>query len=700
MKGISQETGVPGKRITWIVLTMLLGVLSGLLFLHDEEIVILSWKHQRLNVFTHKNVNAWYAPINGDWLTSPSRTVLLEDGVPLRHQNASQQIIVAVGMGRYNVLGHRILFSTSDNTDPTTNGRQYELVCRTPLPSALKTGIFLLTALSIVFLLNNLVKNYDITGVVLGIISRHRRLVNISIAGVSICLVVVPFLITRLPFFLYYPVVTMKSDFSGYYEIVRQLDKGLFPVFSLRTPGYPFFMKAVLLISNKLFSIALAQTLLSLLSAMMFVFAIFKTYRGLSVFAAAGMGAFISSHFHVDSDIALLSESLYTNCVILSFAFFILAVNLRKAVYFALCSFFMGYAVYTRPAGIFFAVTYCITVLYLFRNKYSWKSITAYAVPFAFLIALISLYNYFMLNTLSISNYGEMTAILGNITLLEEDEKYSKELNSVIRQVQALLSEKDKDAIRTSWDPYRVNEVVFNGASVGSDYGVPDMIKRVAGNPPLDELRAVYREILRDTIMKHPLIYIKKTILGVAVYFLNINTDTDIYMQLNESYNKLFVEKSHLNGSDLNEIMSVFREYYNPMPLNTFTVLRQSYAVQRNGVMVSMEGHAAEFVPVFLQKFHYHVYTKLQRGLFRNGLWPAIFFIVFALSAMNLAHKGAFILFAMGTAAIGHALIVSMAAYNEPRFSYTLEFIYYQTLALSPLLFPVCMASMKSGESC
>jgi hypothetical protein len=616
---------------------------------------------------------------------------VLEDGTPLKFPNASQEIIVAIGKGRFNVLGNRVLLSASDNTDPGVNGRTYELVSRTPVPQGYKAGIFFLTALSVFFLSGRLVRAYDLTGAVYGMAQRHRRPVDMAIAGISICLVVAPFLITRLPFFLYYPVVTMKSDFSGYYEIVRQLDRGALPTFWLRTPGYPLFMKAVLVFSDKLLSIVWAQNLLSLASALIFVFAIFRTYRGLTVFAAAGMGAFISSHFHVDADIALLSESLYTNCVILSFAFFILAVNRRRAACFALCSFFMGYAVYTRPAGIFFAVLCCFTIVYLLRNRYSWKDITACAAPFAFLMVFFSCYNYFTLNTFSFSNAGEITAVLGNMTLLEEDAKYSKELNSVIRKAQSLSSPKDIDAVRNSWDPYRVNEAVFNAAGAGSDIGILDMIKEASGNPPLSELRRICREILMDSIMKHPFVYMKKTILAVAVYFLNINTDTDIYMQLNESYNKLFVQKSHLNGSDLTEVRAVFHEYYDPPELNTFTVLRESFIILKDGRMERMEGHAAEFVPTFLQRLHYHVYTKLQRGLFRNGLWPAVFFIVFGAAAAALYHSrftdaAAFILFSMAAAAIGHALIVSMAAYNEPRFSYTLEFIYYQSAALSPLL--------------
>lgn len=59
-----------------------------------------------------------------------SRLVLLEDGRPLGPAHALHDEVRALGAGRYSHWGRRLLFSTSDGTDPRTNGRTYSLVLR------------------------------------------------------------------------------------------------------------------------------------------------------------------------------------------------------------------------------------------------------------------------------------------------------------------------------------------------------------------------------------------------------------------------------------------------------------------------------------------------------------------------------------------------------------------------------------------
>ncbi|MCL4197780.1 MAG: hypothetical protein KJZ69_09845 [Phycisphaerales bacterium] len=56
-----------------------------------------------------------------------SRLVLLEDGVPLRGAHAMREEVVEAGTGRYAHLGGAVRFSTSDNSDPRTNGRRYAI---------------------------------------------------------------------------------------------------------------------------------------------------------------------------------------------------------------------------------------------------------------------------------------------------------------------------------------------------------------------------------------------------------------------------------------------------------------------------------------------------------------------------------------------------------------------------------------------
>ncbi len=52
---------------------------------------------------------------------------LLEDGVALAVANAVHDEIRRTGLGRYSVWGRTLYFSTSDNSDPSDNGRSYEL---------------------------------------------------------------------------------------------------------------------------------------------------------------------------------------------------------------------------------------------------------------------------------------------------------------------------------------------------------------------------------------------------------------------------------------------------------------------------------------------------------------------------------------------------------------------------------------------
>lgn len=54
-----------------------------------------------------------------------SRVTLCEDGAPLGPAHCPHTEIREKGGGRYSHWGQAIYFSTSDNSDPTTNGRSY-----------------------------------------------------------------------------------------------------------------------------------------------------------------------------------------------------------------------------------------------------------------------------------------------------------------------------------------------------------------------------------------------------------------------------------------------------------------------------------------------------------------------------------------------------------------------------------------------
>jgi len=66
---------------------------------------------------------------NNDPYRSP--LILLEDGTPLLRHHAIHDEIKNIGLGRYSHWNERLIFSTSDNSNPNTNGRSYKIVLET-----------------------------------------------------------------------------------------------------------------------------------------------------------------------------------------------------------------------------------------------------------------------------------------------------------------------------------------------------------------------------------------------------------------------------------------------------------------------------------------------------------------------------------------------------------------------------------------
>jgi len=75
--------------------------------------------------------NLYALPLGTNWMsqdalgTSPA--IVYEDGTPLQSPNSIHQDIREKGQGRYSLWKGYLYFSASDNTDPRTNGRTYEL---------------------------------------------------------------------------------------------------------------------------------------------------------------------------------------------------------------------------------------------------------------------------------------------------------------------------------------------------------------------------------------------------------------------------------------------------------------------------------------------------------------------------------------------------------------------------------------------
>jgi len=83
---------------------------------------------RELKEFTPETGHCYLATIHHRILSdleSASRIQVYEDGVPLPRPHADHQLIRKRGLGAFSHWGSAIYLSTSDNSDPRTNGRTY-----------------------------------------------------------------------------------------------------------------------------------------------------------------------------------------------------------------------------------------------------------------------------------------------------------------------------------------------------------------------------------------------------------------------------------------------------------------------------------------------------------------------------------------------------------------------------------------------
>ena len=85
---------------------------------------------KEINLFPHDQNYCWLI-ITPSWLNSDyenfSKLKIFENGIPLTRPHSNHNDIRELGNGRYSHWGSGIFFSTSDNSDPNTNNKSYEI---------------------------------------------------------------------------------------------------------------------------------------------------------------------------------------------------------------------------------------------------------------------------------------------------------------------------------------------------------------------------------------------------------------------------------------------------------------------------------------------------------------------------------------------------------------------------------------------
>ncbi len=528
-----------------------------------------------------------------------------------------------------------------------------------------------------------------------------------KILYLSFLILIIMFFITRLPFFLYYPVVNFDKDTTHYYTLVDQMDKGMCPSFIVRTPGYPLFMKFVFLFFNKNISLIAVQNILSLLTCLFFVYVIHRVYghrrrlKFLSLLSSIGMGAFISSSVHLNSDTSILTESLYVSFLVLSIALFILAIHSETKKTWIFCAISLAFVILIRPSAMFLIFIAVFILFFLIFNSYKKIIVFVFIISFAGILFLMCLYNYITIGSFTVSTFTEHALISITSTFLEQNPTYPSEINQIIKKCRERIHPARKNIIKNSWNYkklFRVMKKYYNrnrrflfsrlkSLETGDSYNL------------YMKWRPILKKIALNAIKNRPKTYFKYLYSNLMIYFFNRIGDVPFYQKLKERYlaalnhkkryidlstkrdkietMRLYITKEYAATLSIDFAKSLLKEYWNP------DVLSKIKMKKINKKEVRLE-------PTFLQKVHLG-FKSVHEFLFHNNSWIFIYFFTLIFSFFRLLksrfhHKEAFIIFIMTFSALLHGIVVSMSAVAARRLAFPMNFVYYMSLFLFPIL--------------
>lgn len=518
-------------------------------------------------------------------------------------------------------------------------------------------------------------------------------------------LFVVVFAITRLPFFLYYRSVIINPDSSGYFMIADQITEGFLPNLSIRTLGYPVFLKIVYMIFSTSTAVAVAQHAIVLVSRLFFIWAMARAFprRPLVPLAVSGaLAAHAATSSHILSDSSFMTDSLFISAVVTTLGLLILGLARRTKAVFVAASLSAAGTILVRPAGSFLILVLALAVVFMVRNRLGRGRVIAVALPCAAVLLTQMAYNSLTIGTFSLSAFPEHEMISLTSTFLEPDASYSHAANRAIARCRSVFRPRDRLILKTSWDPKAIKRVFKRYY----DRNRVRIAQIFLSAEPADRYnlylkwRPLWRRMARDALRKHPVFALKYMGSSLyAVFWSNLWRQANLYRELRnnclDSGRRLkMILPFGVPNSSFNRRFNT-SEYSATLTPSGFARSMLPELYDKDGLLRSPDplkpDQRNEPLARVFERLHQSL-ISVHSVVFRNPGWTLALLAAWAFSVARLfrtgfRHRGAFTLFLLTSSALIYGILISLLALPVLRYTYNLEFVYY----LSPFLWPIAL---------
>jgi hypothetical protein len=499
-------------------------------------------------------------------------------------------------------------------------------------------------------------------------------------------LIITVFVITRIPYFVFYPVINLSSDSASYIAAALKIYGLKSVLFDIRTPGYPLFISLVWIFSKSYIFISLFQSLISLFACLFFLKTIHNFYPSVTFYAAAALSAYISSSFFIIIETSILTESLFVSGLLITCALLILALKKNKELHWMLFSSSAAIVILVRPAGLFLLSLFIFIPVYFFANKFNYKYYIYLLLPFCIIIFSLCFYNYRTLNSFTITPFGE--ANLSGVTLLfmETSPEYSPGINSAIQKTLDSIPSRDIKFVKNNYDVSKLynifRENFYRQVILADNIMKNDSLSRYI------EIQPFIRKISTDAIKKYPEIYAKFFICNFLYFLQNSRVTMNYFPELEKIYKAVVIDKKYIAETESQKWLQISSDTTDNGQVKNYIL--ESIKSSESGSGFIYNGKEIQLKETF-SKSLYEVYEKAYNIVFRNVLWIILSVFVYLWSfykSIKCGFKDAdyFIVMLFGVIYLSKAILVSSVESSLIRYSYTVEFAVFMSLPFLILL--------------
>jgi hypothetical protein len=222
------------------------------------------------------------------------------------------------------------------------------------------------------------------------IINETKNLSKFKVVNNFSFIIIVTFILTRLPYFLYGGIPFLNTDAYEYYNIIHLLDNQITHQIGFPGVGYPLILFIAEKIYDSLFFAIILQSSIHLLCVLFFYKVYIKHINQLNGFVAIVLGAYLASNSLIYYDTAFHPDSLMSSMFICFSALTLIFLKRYNLTTLTLISIVITYGISIRAnAIILLPILLVLFILYYLKQRPNLKvtlaSISCICAPFFFL---------------------------------------------------------------------------------------------------------------------------------------------------------------------------------------------------------------------------------------------------------------------------------------------------------------------------